>query len=126
MDTAVFVICLAFTRMHAVETQTSVSGGPAGRNPDFSVRRRTGRTPDFSVRGTTGLAGVEGAGRAASFQHPSPSLSSRQETRATEALLRRRRHRVLSLSALGDDGQDRHRVEVLRRRCLLRRRLRRM
>ena len=47
-----------------------------------------GRTPDFSVRGTTGPAGVEGEGRAASFELPSPSLSSRQETRAAEALLR--------------------------------------
>jgi hypothetical protein len=31
-----------------------------------------GRTPDFSVRETTGPAGVEGEGRAASFELPSP------------------------------------------------------
>ena len=37
-----------------------------------------GRTPDFSVRGTTGPAGVEGEGRAASFELPSPSLSSKK------------------------------------------------
>ena len=47
------------------------------------------------------LPRVEGARRAARFQLPSPSLSSRQETRVAAALLRRRRHRVLSLSALG-------------------------
>ena len=56
-----------------VVTQTSVSGGPTGRAPDVGVRGRMGRTPDFSVQGTTGPAGVEGEGRAAGFQLPSPS-----------------------------------------------------
>ena len=37
-----------------------------------------GRTPDFSVRRMTGPAGVEGEGRAASFELPSPSLSSKK------------------------------------------------
>ena len=37
-----------------------------------------GRTPDFSVRGTMGPAGVESEGRAASFELPSPSLSSKK------------------------------------------------
>ena len=53
--------------VHAhVETQTSVSGGPTSRTPVFSVRRRTG------------LPRVEGERRAASFQLPSPSLSSKK------------------------------------------------
>ena len=72
-----------------------MSGGPTGRAPDVDVRGRKGRTPDFSVQGTTGPAGVEGEGRAAGFQLPSPSLSPRQETRAAKALLRH-------LSALGE------------------------
>jgi hypothetical protein len=46
---------------------------------------------------------VEGEGRAAGFQLLSPSLSSRQETRAAEALLR-------SLSALGDGIPNPHKL----------------
>ena len=72
-------ICVLYRCVHThVVTQTSVSGGPTGRAPDVGVRGRMGRTPDFSVRGTTGPAGVEGEGRAASFELPSPSLSSKK------------------------------------------------
>ena len=46
------------------------------------------------------LPTVEGEGPSAGFHLPSPSLSSMQETRAAEALLRR-------MSALGEGDVDR-------------------
>ena len=80
-------ICVLYRCVHThVETQTSVSGGPTGRAPGFSVRRRMGRAPDFSVRGKTGPAGVEGEGRAASFELPSPSLSSKKKAPSSRLL----------------------------------------